>query len=422
MADVRFTSTLPDFGLAMEGTKWSERGWTYQEDALSPRRLFFLNSEVWFECQEMMYREDPYSAGHNPQVLRNGCLTSRESTRLRKDSSIPPGDFHRHLSAYAERSLTYKSDIYYAFSGIINALFPRSPASYGLPHLAFHEAILWGVKEGRLVPRIRERDRDDDSTILPSWSWVSVFGSVEDHSSSLVAPLVDWFETGTSVGISPIIAAKTPRGWERGVLTDCFPLFLALAWSNGCFDAPSRNILPENFDFKHDKTKEELWARWPNVESFWRECHQDRGSKDSLLLWDCASPGVIICRAQTAFFKLKPHPEHKFCIQQGLLLDIVNENGMEIGQVGSSEFQLKSGRKMEGPDLERKFEFVAVSTSTYAQWLACDRLWHGPTRSSLEWFGNWIVEVPVVNVFLIGWREDVPTARRMSIGWIYLKA
>jgi hypothetical protein len=46
-------STLLDPRNAIEHSKWFQRGWTYQEGILSPRRLVFTDYQVYFECSGM---------------------------------------------------------------------------------------------------------------------------------------------------------------------------------------------------------------------------------------------------------------------------------------------------------------------------------------------------------------------------------
>ncbi|KAK0651135.1 heterokaryon incompatibility protein-domain-containing protein, partial [Cercophora newfieldiana] len=49
----RFISTMLDPHESIKGSKWSTRGWTYQEGLFSTRRLFFTNHQVYFECNAM---------------------------------------------------------------------------------------------------------------------------------------------------------------------------------------------------------------------------------------------------------------------------------------------------------------------------------------------------------------------------------
>lgn len=91
---------------------WNTRGWTYQEAALSERKLIMTPLEVWFQCRRNIFREYSSDAqdtqwtpklrfGHDPDLDYSGFM-----------------DYAQNLMQYTRRKLGFASDIYNAFDGI----------------------------------------------------------------------------------------------------------------------------------------------------------------------------------------------------------------------------------------------------------------------------------------------------------------
>ncbi|KAF2136931.1 uncharacterized protein K452DRAFT_236673, partial [Aplosporella prunicola CBS 121167] len=102
--------TLPALEDAIVNSRWSPRAWTYQEAVLSRRKLWLTSAEVYFQCGEGEFTEDFF-------VDLNGFPS--EHTQLLWSEGIPTSNLYFLLLAqYSERSLTYNSDVYNAFTGI----------------------------------------------------------------------------------------------------------------------------------------------------------------------------------------------------------------------------------------------------------------------------------------------------------------
>jgi hypothetical protein len=121
----------------IESSKWSTRGWTYQEAVLSKRRLAFTDHQVYFECNEMNTYESfsaPLNVLHGKDksefhaFLRPHVFHDTTSGGWGPDSNAFLSDkpalshFTAHVENFSGRQLRYESDILKAFTGIAQAL------------------------------------------------------------------------------------------------------------------------------------------------------------------------------------------------------------------------------------------------------------------------------------------------------------
>ncbi|KAI0541506.1 heterokaryon incompatibility protein-domain-containing protein [Xylaria digitata] len=171
----------------LEKSVWGQRGWTYEEYVFSRRLLFFLSSEVLFNCGQYIFRE---SMGRRPIVEKQdeiergifGQHTWCNTTRLHKSLQNEPANmagvlninnFVRALEEYTNRHLTVESDRVAAIAGVIVAamedpmdeISERILLRHGHP-LRFFEALLtWKsfLPERNASPK----------PFAPSWSWAS---------------------------------------------------------------------------------------------------------------------------------------------------------------------------------------------------------------------------------------------------------
>lgn len=200
-------SSLPEPQTQIRKARWSTRGWTYQEAALSPRRLFFTEQQVYFECDSMYCMEAidlPLGSYHT----KDGDYFRTEANwgdismfNLRYSQFID-----RNIIEYSSRSLSYQSD---ALNGILGTL-------------KFHErqrktkapSHLWGVplqvhwpagasfehpkfQVDAFIPGDNSRTASMDfmrglcwymeqpgtrRTEFPSWSWTGWEGKLSNES------------------------------------------------------------------------------------------------------------------------------------------------------------------------------------------------------------------------------------------------
>jgi hypothetical protein len=159
-------------------SKWSTRGWTYQEMLLSRRRLVFTDSQVYFQCHEAYHYEGiPSISRFNPVFPLNGVGND-------------VNEIYTRLNEYYSRHLSVEGDILNAFHGIFNAflqqeLLPsaRTHNFWGIPffldrhedrQFGFTLGLIWSINaDATSTPQKRAGE-------WPSWSWAATkFGLLD---------------------------------------------------------------------------------------------------------------------------------------------------------------------------------------------------------------------------------------------------
>lgn len=190
--------TLPGLSQIIRDTKWVTRGWTYQEEKLSTRCLFFTKSQVFLKCQTRTCCEaichmahiqpsdtrDSDTDGNNDHVETAIVNSKASHGAFDKDVAVDngPPDFHQCATEYLKRSFTYDSDAVDAFLGILSRMGLDSYC--GVPLIfgpcckrgdkdvlgetstalsAFIRGLTWTV----VMPSKHRR-----RTAMPSWSWL----------------------------------------------------------------------------------------------------------------------------------------------------------------------------------------------------------------------------------------------------------
>lgn len=144
----------------------SERGWTFQEHALSGRIIHLTDGEMIWECPSEMTSED----GH---PIRNNCHSMIKEFRMERQKS--PENYWRFLvRAYSGRRLSYSKDKLPAIAGMADYYHEMADQQYlaGLWRENLPIDLLWsswGWEEADKPPKILPG---------PSWSWASIDGGV----------------------------------------------------------------------------------------------------------------------------------------------------------------------------------------------------------------------------------------------------
>jgi hypothetical protein len=163
-------------------SRWNSRAWTLQEAALSPRLIYFLDDEMFFQCKEHDFREtlDERFLSRDMSELQEyfGWTQSRPFYDLRNCNTE---EYWNIVQDYCKRHMSYQNDAMNAFLGILQAFekYPQNFQTYGgIPFackdLNFKETgsglnprsymfaigLCWNITEPIRRPG------------FPSWSWV----------------------------------------------------------------------------------------------------------------------------------------------------------------------------------------------------------------------------------------------------------
>lgn len=156
---------------------YHERGWTYQEFNMSPRRLIFSKGSLHWMCQCSVWEEHLH---HGVQAFKG--INHAVGKIMRGIPNLE--SFSGIVDEYNTRSLTYDEDALPGIFGLLT-VFSRSFSGgflCGIPEMFFDAALSWVPSyPGNLRRRVASERRDSDRLRpcnLPSWSWVGWQGRV----------------------------------------------------------------------------------------------------------------------------------------------------------------------------------------------------------------------------------------------------
>ncbi len=212
--------------LALDGSTYNTRGWTFQERLLSRRCLYFTETQIFFECQQSLHSEDrtgkqegPYpSSTRTPQSgnIANRMLLDLQDLENKKQTQMLR--YIKLVEQYCQRKFTFPNDILKAFAGIESAIEEDLcgwTMLYGLPQELLDEAILWEpgrpraatTNPGRFfnaairsITPVKHTPIQLRSSEFPSWSWAAWIGDI-CYDELIATDLVVYhsrFKPGTS--------------------------------------------------------------------------------------------------------------------------------------------------------------------------------------------------------------------------------
>jgi len=169
------------------GSKWTHRGWTFQERLLSRRMLFFTPSLVTWKCDLDTWDEETILEPKIPEG--DFVFEHHHEPLLRTPRRFHLLDFGDYIRDYTQRMLSYSSDILAAFQGVMHRYEQTTGERlhWGLAYriVDMGNSLMWvthsttmtfGKREG-----LRKLRLGDGTTVLmryPSWSWMGWAPSV----------------------------------------------------------------------------------------------------------------------------------------------------------------------------------------------------------------------------------------------------
>ncbi|EHA25902.1 hypothetical protein ASPNIDRAFT_43685 [Aspergillus niger ATCC 1015] len=154
----------PAYTECLRKSRWSTRGWTFQEATLSSRRLLFSDTRVFYECSNHKNIKDELTGDYpNTAETAGAALLS----------------YAKVVSRFTKRKLTWECDVLRAFAGVLHTGW--GPENYyGIPLNIFSDAILWRTVKKN--PYSTRHAAPGDA--FPSWSWSSIKGRITVEPSA----------------------------------------------------------------------------------------------------------------------------------------------------------------------------------------------------------------------------------------------
>lgn len=173
--------------------KWATRAWTYQESVYSTRCILFTSDRVFYSCSHGLHSEERETGITITSGLDSTLPHHREPPRYQvidtaSSSETPFDEYAAHVESFAERQLSYQSDVLNAFTAVMSDMSTKLGIHFiwGLPTAMFELALCWvpcivtpspgdGVEHDCLLtfpkfqlPKRQQRERRKG---FPSWSW-----------------------------------------------------------------------------------------------------------------------------------------------------------------------------------------------------------------------------------------------------------
>ena len=405
-------------GHLFDGMKapWNARGWTYQEALLNHRKLFFTDSQVYYECGLRITHEENLSYSSFDPAMHDkrkyiGATTSltyddlshgneRFTAGVKGYAREPPWKAYvRHLGRYRRRQLSHLSDLLDAFSGILYALFGKDGVYCGLPLGEFDQGLLW--TPARMFLERRKAYVGDEGN-FPSWTWASApvdVPSFEEVSFSYT--LCAWFRPVEVDGEQKLIMIPAVGDGDPEKHVSSFLGTLGNL----------KDKWGDHFDLWNgilETTRDDVPCAAGAARMF------DTVPRDSRL-----RDGMLITRAQVAKLHIEPNTKDSRGIAHPQLeYTIRNDQGDDVGQhVYDQNNRLTAALRSKSA-----FDFIALSVGR-------GNSYWGHTLQCVDALPEVAVDVddtgkkspgPMVNVMIVEREEGC--CRRVGLGMVYLRA
>jgi hypothetical protein len=201
---------------------------TYQEAVLARRRLYFTNTRIYIECEQGTFHED--ESNNMTMLTRPASARAPYPIQLRYPGFGTDFDAYvNHVKHYSLRFLSFPSDVYAAFSGIMAALFGSNSLHYGLPLANFDCALHWYVVQSSQMKISLEAN---SKGAFPSWSWYSQWNSpsmIDHEILGFCGTLCVWYSHDDTRDILSVLNKQ----YESLLHVD-WRFYMAIACEAGC--------------------------------------------------------------------------------------------------------------------------------------------------------------------------------------------
>ncbi|OAL44861.1 HET-domain-containing protein, partial [Pyrenochaeta sp. DS3sAY3a] len=123
-----FAPIFTSYDKEIPSSAWNKRGWTFQEERLSPRKLVFANSQIYFQCRKMHCFEalkTPLAVLHRQperSYIRGYFAKENAAMMFPRVFSINTNDkdeLWQSITAFNTRQFSYPTDAFNAFRGVL---------------------------------------------------------------------------------------------------------------------------------------------------------------------------------------------------------------------------------------------------------------------------------------------------------------
>ncbi|KAJ9663245.1 hypothetical protein H2201_005689 [Coniosporium apollinis] len=176
----RLGTEPPDSLYSIRNGKYHARGWTLQEQLLSPRCLYFTEHQIYLHDNGALHSEfGGELTGVEQDDIRhlNYFWDTSWVRRYEAFEDLAPWEvafriYARLIGDFTSRQLSYGTDALKAVAGLLSTLQSRLGGTFlcGLPEAHIDHALLWGPAPHTSPTR---------NFSFPSWSWAGWVGQSE---------------------------------------------------------------------------------------------------------------------------------------------------------------------------------------------------------------------------------------------------
>ncbi|GKT89208.1 HET-domain-containing protein [Colletotrichum tofieldiae] len=278
------------------------RGWTLQEEHLSPRRLFWSGQQLSWACGcgEYVERGASYSSRSSVPASTAATLPLSSSPLPRhflvtcrepKDETELCLAWHDMVESYTARGLSELSDRFNALAGLatryLDAMSGDNEYMAGLWQATFAQDLLWRVARPATTTTTALPPSSD--TAAPSWSWASL-----------------------PIGLAVVMSRKVEMRAKMDLLRDPEIREAQAAAAAGSSDAVARGASVHRICVKAPLRK--LWGSksqrcaWQDVHAPFHDCGSSGATNDKFRF---ADPSKAVHAADSSTARLMAYEAHK---------------------------------------------------------------------------------------------------------------
>ena len=336
---------IPPIDQSLAQTFWQSRGWCFQEDLLSVRKLVFTPDQMYYSCEHGACAENAHCTIHDAVGTSINEPPWLLSFAGRSNWEI----YHLAVAQYSTRVLSFEEDVLNAFAGISAVLSARlflgCPFVMGIPICSLEVGLMWH-------PFSRLKRRSVAS--VPSWSWA---GWIGDVGYRLGVPGRDFDRTITQVE------------WHLETEDDLVTGIPSTSWKGWGGWQRVEDDKPDGFHYIHVESGSDRWFAHPIAQQQWSSAPHG-----SLLKCTADVAHMSLTREHTEFWNEEGECDegHEICH-----LKIFDRQGHLAG-VAVMDGATFDATFEDASSLQHTFVLIKISRTTLSA--ADDPAWDSETK------------------------------------------